>query len=131
MPDHSVQYIMRKHSIGSLKSDATDLLLHCAAQAAVLGGDYRGKPAPTPTAAALGAWLTRWLDFKRALLLHHKCIDFRQALFHNIFIVLFNTQRLQSALTERRPRAVRERTSWKHGGRSLSIFPTIKLRVPH
>jgi hypothetical protein len=65
------------------------------------------------------------------LLLRHKAIDFRQVLFHNIFILLFNPQRLQSALRKRRLRAVTEHKSWKHGGGSLSIFSYKKLRVPY
>lgn len=64
-------------------------------------------------------------------LLHHKYIDFGYVLFHNVITRQLNTQRLPSALRERRPRAAGERMFWKHGGGSLSIFPSIKLRVPY
>ena len=61
-------------------------------------------------------------------LLHHKYIDFGYVLFHNVVTAELHTQRLQSALTERSPRAVVERTSWKHGGREPFNFPVYKAQ---
>jgi hypothetical protein len=61
-------------------------------------------------------------------LLHHRYIDFCHVLFHNIFIVQFNTQRLPSALRERSPRAVGERICWKHWGREPFNFPIHKTQ---
>ena len=56
-------------------------------------------------------------------LLRHKCIDFCQVVFHNIVTAELLPQQLQPVQTERSPRAVGDRTFWKHGGGSLSIFP--------